>query len=254
MARIGMLTPSSNTVLEPVTSRLLDDLNRESRDGRERRGAREAATAHFARVRVTEISLEARSDGQFADEPMLAAAALLADAKADLLVWNGTSGSWLGLERDLALVRAIEAATGIRATTSSLAMKEAYERLGVRRLGLVTPYADDVNARIAERYRELGLECAPALGCGIRENERFARVPEETIEAMIVEAAGSGRLDAIAVVCTNVNAASLAVRMESVLGIPVLDSVAATAWQALGLLGIDGRSLAGRWGRIFEYG
>ena len=64
--RIGMLTPSSNTVVEPVVADMLASLPE--------------VTAHAARLRVTEISLTNQSQSQFAMETMLAAGDLLADA------------------------------------------------------------------------------------------------------------------------------------------------------------------------------
>ena len=57
---IGMLTPSSNTVLEPVTSAMLAGLPE--------------VTAHFGRFRVTEISLNPQALGQFDNAPFLDAA------------------------------------------------------------------------------------------------------------------------------------------------------------------------------------
>ena len=67
---LGMLTPSSNTVLEPVTSAMLAGLP--------------DVTAHFGRFRVTEISLRDDALEQFDMEPLLAAARLLADAKVEV--------------------------------------------------------------------------------------------------------------------------------------------------------------------------
>ncbi|MGW2766194.1 polysaccharide deacetylase family protein [Streptomyces sp. NPDC001275] len=105
--RLGMLTPSSNTCLEPVTYRLLGIT-----------GADAGVTAHFARVPVTRIALDDGCDAQFDTAPMLAAARQLADAKVDVIAWNGTSGSWLGVDRDRALCAAITEAIGVPATTS----------------------------------------------------------------------------------------------------------------------------------------
>ena len=51
--RLGMLTPSSNTVLEPVTTAMLAGLPEVS--------------VHFSRFRVTEIALSADSLAQFDD-------------------------------------------------------------------------------------------------------------------------------------------------------------------------------------------
>src|SRR5438874_2660889 len=112
MHRIGMIVPSSNTCLEPVTSRILY-------------GERTDVTAHFARVPVTRIALDDGSDAQFDPAPMLQAARRLAEAKVDVIAWNGTSGSWLGADRDRRLCTAIEQATGVPATTSTLALLAA---------------------------------------------------------------------------------------------------------------------------------
>ena len=73
--RIGMLTPSSNTVVEPVVADMLASLPE--------------VTAHAARLRVTEISLTNKSQSQFAMETMLAAGDLLADAQVSTGVKGG---------------------------------------------------------------------------------------------------------------------------------------------------------------------
>ena len=78
--RLGMITPSSNSVLEPVTSAMLHGVP--------------DITAHFSRFRVTEIALDAAALNQFDASVMLPAADLLADAKVDAIAWNGTSASW----------------------------------------------------------------------------------------------------------------------------------------------------------------
>lgn len=136
--RIGILTPSSNTALEPLTSAIVAGLPHVS--------------VHFARFTVTEIALSAAALDQFDAAHILVAARQLADARVDVIGWSGTSAGWLGFERDAALCRGIEKATGIPATTSVLALNELLERTGVRRLGLVTPYLDDVQQRIVRQY------------------------------------------------------------------------------------------------------
>ncbi|MDP9097202.1 MAG: Asp/Glu/hydantoin racemase, partial [Pseudomonadota bacterium] len=73
--RLGMLTPSSNTVLEPVIAQLVAGLP--------------GLSVHFSRFAVTEIALTPAALGQFAPAGMVAAARLLADAKVDTIAWNG---------------------------------------------------------------------------------------------------------------------------------------------------------------------
>jgi maleate isomerase len=85
--RIGMLTPSSNTCLEPVTAAILRD-------------AGSPAAMYASRVPVTRIALDAHATAQFQENVMVSAARLLADARVDVIVWNGTAGSWLGIDHD----------------------------------------------------------------------------------------------------------------------------------------------------------
>jgi maleate isomerase len=223
-ARIGMLTPSSNTALEPATYRLLQPLA--------------GVSAHFARFPVTEIALSPAALGQFDPAPILHAAGLLSHAKVDVIAWNGTSACWLGFARDEALVEAIAAETGIRATTAILALNTLLQRLGVRRLGIVTPYTGDVQAKILANFEAAGLNCAAERHAGISDNFSFAGLPSSQIEAMIMEVSAAGP-DAIAVICTNMDASALAPAIETRIGIPVLDSIACTLWGALETLGID---------------
>lgn len=234
--RFGMLTPSSNTVLEPITSRMLESVPE--------------ATAHFGRFKVTEIALDEASRGQFDDRAILAAAELLAHAKVDIIAWNGTSASWLGLERDRELCRRIEAATGIRACTSVLAFDEVFRRTETRAVGLVTPYLDDVQAKIADNFAASGYACKAERHLGIQDNYSFALVTESQIEDMC-RATAAARPDALAIVCTNMRGAALAPKLEEELKLPVYDSVAVTVWKCLTMVGISPARLAS-WGKLFQ--
>src|SRR5690242_21421502 len=64
--RLGRLTPSSNTVLEPFTAEMLRDAP--------------GITAHFSRFRVLSIGLDAGQSAQFDPAAVVAVAELLADA------------------------------------------------------------------------------------------------------------------------------------------------------------------------------
>lgn len=234
--RLGMLTPSSNTTLEPVTAAMMRDVP--------------GASVHFTRFRVTEIALSAQALAQFDDTEILRAAEHLAHAKVDVIAWNGTSACWLGFPADERLVARIEQATGIPACTSVLAFREIFERTGVRRVGLVTPYLDDVQARILTNWSAAGFTCAAEWHLGLQDNFSFAEVAPETIATMARDVAAA-LPDAIAVVCTNMDGASLASGLEAELGIPVYDSIATAVWKSLLVAGGDPAALKG-WGRLFS--
>lgn len=232
---IGMLTPSSNTILEPMCGRLLADLPE--------------VTAHFSRFPVTEISLDSTALDQFDRGPLLAAAQLLADARVDVIAWNGTSGGWLGLDQDRALCESIGQATGVAATSSVLALESVFRLTGVARYGLITPYRADVQARITANLRREGFECAAERHLDLQTNFEFSEIREATIADMI-RAVARAAPDAITVMCTNMKGAGLVDAIESEIGIPVYDSVATAIWSSLRIAGVDPRRIVG-WGRLF---
>jgi maleate isomerase len=206
---------------------------------------------HASRVPVTRIALDDHANNQFGTKPMLAAARLLADAAVDVIAWNGTAGSWLGVDHDLELCTAIEKATGIPATTSTVALLDACHAFGVTRLGLAVPYTADVTERIVSRYREHGVDCVTTAQLGLTDNLEFGRVPAERVRQLIEQAA-EGDPHAVAVVCTNVAGAPHVAELEERLAVPILDSVSATLWKALDMAGASA-TIPG-WGRLLVSG
>ncbi|BDG73109.1 maleate cis-trans isomerase family protein [Roseomonas fluvialis] len=222
--RLGMLTPSSNTVLEPATYALLADTP--------------GVTAHFQRLRVLSITLDGGSTGQFDTAPMVAAAEMLADAKVHAICWNGTSGSWLGLDADRVLCAAITEATGLPCTTATLALHDALRALGARRIGLVTPYLASVQAAILANLRAEGFEPAAERHLDDPGNYSFAEHADATVTRLVREVAAEG-CDAIAIHCTNFRGLEAARLVRAETGIPVLDSVAVALWGALRAAGME---------------
>jgi maleate isomerase len=235
--RLGMLTPSSNTVLEPYTSAMLTAYGEE-------------ASAHFGRFRVVEISMSAASQNQFTQAPILEAAERLAEAEVDVIAWNGTSAAWLGLEKDRDLCAAITRATGVAASSTMLAYDALLRGMGVTRLGLVTPYLSEVQDRIITNYAARGVQVVADARLEDKGNFSFARYSPGHV-ARLVRQVAAARPEAIAIVCTNFRGAPVAAALEAETGIPVLDSVAVTAAHCLKLAGLDPARVTG-WGRTFS--
>jgi maleate isomerase len=234
--RLGMIAPSSNSVLEPVTYAMLADAP--------------GISAHFSRFRVTEIALDAPALHQFDPSLMLPAADLLSDAKVDAIAWNGTSASWLGIDRDNSLCTSISGRSGKPATTSTVACIDAVRSGGAQRVGLVTPYTDDVQARIGAVWAGEGIACHAERHLGLRDNFSFGQVACAEIADMIRAVAAEG-CDAVVVLCTNMEGAAVAAALERELQILILDSVAVTLWRTMLLAGADPTILS-RWGRVFQ--
>lgn len=235
--KIGMLTPSSNTTLEPICSNMVA-------------GNETIVTMHYGRFSVTKISLEEDALAQFDMKPMLQAARLLADADVDVIAWNGTSGGWLGFDIDRQLCARIEEETGIPATTSMLAQIQAFQEDGVKRVHLITPYLSKINELIIEEYRKCGIEVVSSVCLNQFVNRSFALVPQEKIKTMF-EQVCQEPADGVSVVCTNFPAMWSAAEMEETYHTKVYDTINTVVWAAMKMIGISPGIVKG-WGKLFD--
>ena len=236
LIRLGMLTPSSNTVLEPITSEIISNYDNVS--------------VHFGRLKVIEISLKDFALDQFNIEPFMEAAHLLADAKVDVIAWNGTSAGWLGFETDRKLCRAIQDEFGIPATTSTLALSDALKAIGATRIGLVTPYLNEIQNKIISNFQKEGFDCVSEQHLRDPGNFSFSEITPEVIENMVLEVARDDP-HAITIFCTNLRGAPLVAPLEKLLGVRIFDTVSVVVWKSLMLADVEMRSIKG-WGRLFE--
>ena len=234
--RLGMLAPSSNTVLEPLSFSMLAN--------------QPNISVHFSRFRVLKISLEADSLDQFNNGPRLEAADLLADAKVQSICWNGTSSGWLGFEKDSALIAEIEDRTGIKACSSILAMNELLTKFNAKRISFVSPYLAEIQQKILNNYRLEGYEIVSEKHLGDPGNFSFATYTEADI-LELCRAVANERPDAILIFCTNFRGARLAPLIEEETGITVLDSVSTALWKSIQVAGGEPKTIRG-WGRLFD--
>ena len=235
--RIGMIVPSSNTVVEPICNRIFA-------------GMEDVVTVHYSRLPVVRVSMEKDSDKQFEIQTMLQAANQLAQAKVDAIIWNGTAGSWLGIDRDQKMCQEIENETGIPMSTASLGMVRSYRDFGVNRIHLVTPYIQEMNDAIIREYKKLGFAPVDVTGLGITENTEIGSVTQEQLEQLCCNTHGTAG-EGIAVVCTNLAAAWRAEEIERQTEAIVFDSVIAAVREGLRLAGLGNLNFHG-WGKLLE--
>ena len=123
----GVLIPSTNTTAEIEFRRLPSGYQ-----------------AHFARL------LSSTPGQPFApsrDEDIDYQSKLLGTAKVEMVVLIQTSASLFADDYDDVTARRMSAHAGVPAMTSARAVGRALRALGARRVGLVSPYSPDVNAR-----------------------------------------------------------------------------------------------------------
>jgi maleate isomerase len=234
--KIGMLTPSANTTLETVCSRMLHDVPE--------------VTCHYARFPVIKSSLEQDSIEQFKHDKMLRAAELLAHAEVDVIAWNGTSGGWLGADKDRELCDLIAKTTGIPATTSMLAMLDAFSKNNVKTCHLVTPYIPEMNEAIKKQYQKYGIETINSEGCDITMTRAMGQVSNERIESMIKNVTSSPA-DGISIMCTNFPAINNVEYFEKKYNQTIYDAIAVVVWKGMEIVGVDPSKVKG-WGKLFQ--
>lgn len=239
--RLGVIVPSSNTALEPLTSAIISSINDPDLD----------ISVHYSRFRVTTIDVSPEANAQFLLEPMLTAAQLLADAGVHVIGWSGTSSGWLGFKKDEILCSVIQDATGIPATSSILALNELLGKTNPQKMGLVTPYVKAVNDAIRKNHASIGVEITDDREryLGMTRNTDFGDVTEAQLDEMVTQVAGQGA-DVVAIYCTNLRGARRASVWEKEHDIVVLDSVATTVWGMLRTVGAQPSCVEG-WGSIF---
>ncbi|HEX8863074.1 MAG TPA: aspartate/glutamate racemase family protein [Actinomycetes bacterium] len=217
--RVGLLVPSSNTVMEPDFWRALPP----------------SATLHTGRMYLEETTPEAES--RMLDEHVLPAARDLATARPDLIVFGCTSaGALRGNRYDADLCRRISDLSGVPTVSVIASVRQAITASGARRVGVVTPYVDALNQRIRESVEADGVAVAGIAGLGISDNFEIAAVPQERIIDFAERTLRDLDIDLAFVSCTNFPAVAALPELEQRLGLPVVTSNQAAIAAVLRLL------------------
>ena len=119
----------------------------------------------------------------------------------------------------------------------------ACDTLGVRRLGLITPYIETVSHSIRDHFENNGLSIA-ALASFEREEDRIvAQISEESILDAILQLGARKDIDAVFVSCTNLRTFNIIATAEAEIGKAVLSSNQVLAWHLLRLAGYNSEML-----------
>jgi maleate cis-trans isomerase len=226
----GVLIPSTNTTVETELARLPP-----------------AYQAHFARLLT---STPGHPFAPSRDEDIDYQSKLLGTAKVEMVILIQTSASVFTDDYDeVTTPRMSAAAGGVPAITSAHAMVRALRALGARRIGLVSPYSEEVNAK-ARRYfsGKHGLEIAVLEGFAARDSYAIGKLgPENARDAFA--RIDRPEIDAFAVPGANFPTMASIAAWEREFKKPVVSSTQAAVWAMAKALG--GERIAG-FGRLLE--
>ncbi len=126
----------------------------------------------------------------------------------------------------------------------------ALRATGVKRVGLLTPYTADINARLRGALMDRGLNI-PVMGSFNEPDDAVvARITPRAILDAVVRLGQSTSCDGVFVSCTSLRVARIVEEAEAIIGKPVTSSNHALAWHMLRLAGINDE-IAG-FGRLYR--
>ncbi|OGA39272.1 MAG: hypothetical protein A3G24_21950 [Betaproteobacteria bacterium RIFCSPLOWO2_12_FULL_62_13] len=221
-ARIGVVVPSVNTVVEPWFSAISPP------------GVSVHASRMFLDDALTPDSI-IRMDR---DEGMRAVRQL-ASCRPHAVAYCCTASSIVqGLEYDRHLQHEVEQAAGVAATTATQSILEAARVLGVKRVAAASPYTEEIDKAEHAFFESAGLEVTSSACLGIKDAFGLAAPTPHEIHELALRAWKPGA-EALLITCLNLWSQTVIERLETELGVPVITSTQATLWRLLRIAGID---------------
>jgi maleate isomerase len=205
--RVGLIVPSSNSVIE------VDFYRRLPAD----------ATLHTARMYLEETTPEGES--AMLDDHLPVAINDLRSVRPDVMVFGCTSaGALRGNDYEAELIKRIAGETGAETFSVAASVRRVIREAGGRRVGVITPYVDSLNEKIRQSLEDDGLEVAGIHGLGITENFAIAEVEPGRIAEFASECFADSDIDLLFASCTNFRAIDAREEIHVALGVPVVTS------------------------------
>jgi maleate isomerase len=205
--RLGLIVPSSNTVMEPDLHRHLP----------------QEILVSTTRILLEHVTREAEL-GMLRDD-LPPALRLINTTAPDIVIFGCTSaGSLGGLAHDEAIARRIEHETGAKAVTIIQAVLTQLRKNDPKKLAVFTPYLDDLTQSVARSMAEGGFSVVKASGMGICENLEIGKVAPAQIIAFVESQMRGTPADCLFLSCTNWRALEAIEPLQRRLGIPIVSS------------------------------
>lgn len=167
------------------------------------------------------------------------AARILPDDKLDVICFACTSGTVaVGEQRSCDELR--KGAPGAKTTTLMGAVVAGLQAFGVGRLAVATPYADELNANVANHLTGAGFDVVNLQGLGLTTDTDMIRVsPSYLVE--YAKAVDVSDAEAVLISCGALRTIEVVDEIEQQLGKPVICSNQAMLWHCLRLAGVEDR-------------
>ena len=228
--RIGLIIPSANSLTEPQFHRYLPA----------------GVGAHVARLRMAG---KFRKPLEQLKPSLVEAAEALSDVRPEMIVFHCTANSMEnGLAHEAAIVDIVEKASGCPTISTAQAITRAFDKVGIRKLVLISPYVKATNEHEVKYLAEAGYTVVHELGLGLESHAYATVTPDEWKK--VVKENTRAEADGYFLSCTNTRMIEAIDDLEKELDKPVINSNQATLWACLKRLGV--KHSDPRLGRLFQ--
>jgi len=168
---------------------------------------------------------------------------MMKSASVDVICYGCTSGSMSkGIKYDEELIQRIEKSTSKPATTMAKSVIKALQHSNVQRVGVVTPYPDEVNLTVRKFLEDNGFDVLAIDGLQITDPIEIRKLPPSI--AYRLGKSMNSRVpdcDGIFLSCGNLRTIEILSSLEHDIAKPVISSNQALFWDALNVLGVNTR-------------
>ncbi len=183
-----------------------------------------------------------RSRGLADPELVAPAVRQLLAVRPHVVVFACTAGSFIGGSSGESALRSMILDSGApRALTTSGALVQVLQRLGLRRLAVATPYTDLLTDDLTRFLTESGIEVVSTSALGLLDPDEVGDLDMPVLERM-VESADSPDAEAVFLSCTNLPTVGRLGPLSARIGKPVLSSNLVTMVAALHAAGLGDRA------------
>ena len=206
--RVGLIVPSTNTVMEP-------DLYRNLPSG---------TTVHTSRM-LLEGSVTIEAEELMLDVYLPESARQIGTLQPDVVVFGCTSaGALRGPAYEQELAGEISKATGAPTITIMGAVVDELRRLGVKSVAVLTPYSEEINDTIKDSLETTGFTVPYINGMDVKGAFNIAAVTPEEIVDYVQEQLKGVDSDCLFVSCANLKSVDVLNDIREVAGRPVVTS------------------------------
>jgi len=161
----------------------------------------------------------------------LALAQTLVTQPIQALAYGCTAASFLsGAQGDAELCAELTQLIGKPVVTTASAMVKALQAQGAQRIGLVTPYHDEVNDQLKRFLADGGIEVLAFDSLRAPNVDALGRITSSDVAQMARQVMTDG-CDAMFIACSQLPTIDILPRLSAEFGRPVLSSIQATAQQ-----------------------